>query len=383
MDYDEVNEFLKSGVSKEASLSTISFQQRLNNAHLVESLNIRSYPTNPTENASSAQLKRPSKAGMSRFVNNVRHFKRSNASKIAKDYWKLASAPTPTFYAESHTSDDDDEPALQRYQTAPQVLPERPPKGKKFLSRLKKSTRKERSHSVSGNEIDPEADMFLTADESGNELKKKPSEASQDTAYNEPPVWEPYRDKRTASVQGLTDAEPITGNVLVATLKDRIEQLQYLLKLEEQKIEFNKKEIVDYVEKLKQLDDDVELLDNAITQNRLNRETTMEQILMEANIQGVKLKNSRAKHRSIIASIEKYNRGIDSTKQLDELQMKIKAAQRRDISLSWFKHRLFPTRKDPRLAPNFKANVDLYRNHVGRSPVGSAGTLFDALIYKS
>ncbi|KAL0074105.1 hypothetical protein J3Q64DRAFT_1735094 [Phycomyces blakesleeanus] len=366
MEFDEVNEYLKTGVSRDASLSTVSFQQRLNNVHLVESLNDQTYQSKPIDTPAPVQQKRPSKAGMSRFVSNVRHFKRSNASKIAKDYWKLASAPTPTFYAESHTSEDDDDAVLQRYQTALQVLPERPPKSKKFLSRLKKSSRKERSHSVSGNEIDVEADMFLTADESGTELpKRRPSIIKKDTnqsqpAYNVSHVWQPRREKRTASVQGLTDVEPITGNVLVATLKDNIEQLQYLLKLEEQKIEFNKKEIIDYVEKLKQLDDDVELLDNAITQNRLNRENTMEHILMEANIQGVNLKNARAKHRSIIASIEKYNRGVDSTKQLDELQTKIKAAQRRDISWAWFKHWLFPTGKSIRLYIYIHTYVYMY-----------------------
>ncbi|KAI9274499.1 hypothetical protein BDA99DRAFT_240646 [Phascolomyces articulosus] len=132
--------------------------------------------------------------------------------------------------------------------------------------------------------------------------------------------------------------ESINAQKIIAHLKEGIARFEYLIHLEEQKIESNKSEMVEYMKKLKTMDKEAEHVNAMITYGRFDAVTRMKTLLREVNSCVPRLQILRGQHKHTTTSIEGYNKSMNMTDRLEILQVQARTTTRTEAVWTRVRH---------------------------------------------
>ncbi|KAI9497015.1 hypothetical protein BDB00DRAFT_49829 [Zychaea mexicana] len=130
----------------------------------------------------------------------------------------------------------------------------------------------------------------------------------------------------------------INAQKLVGHLKEGISRFEYLIHLEEQKIESNKAEITEYMEKLKYLDAQTERVNAAVTFGRLDGVINLKSMLKETDDRVPQLQVLREQHERITTSIEGFSKSMSMADRLEILQAQARTTTRTEAVWARVRH---------------------------------------------
>ncbi|CDH57383.1 predicted protein [Lichtheimia corymbifera JMRC:FSU:9682] len=118
-----------------------------------------------------------------------------------------------------------------------------------------------------------------------------------------------------------TGCQPLTGSGLINHLKNSIARFEYLIHIERQRITTCQSDIINYIDKLKQLDNDTHQIDTRLTLERLERTSAMYETLRSANNRIPRLEHLRDRQKRTASKVEGYIKSGNLDKRLRMLEM--------------------------------------------------------------
>lgn len=134
-----------------------------------------------------------------------------------------------------------------------------------------------------------------------------------------PPDW--HHTSSNHSTHDTTGYPPLTGSGLINQLKNSIARFEYLIHMERQRITACQGDIINYIDKLKQLDNDTQQIDTRLTLERLERTSAMYETLRAANNRIPRLEHLRDRQKRTVSKVEGYIRSGNLDKRLRMLEM--------------------------------------------------------------
>ncbi|KAI7856076.1 hypothetical protein BDC45DRAFT_71947 [Circinella umbellata] len=306
MEFEEVRNFIEMGHVEGASISATSLQWR--HPGLSEpfadpfSRREQDRVIINTQRRATLTSKRPNPIlGVSRLVNSVRRLKRKNSTNInsTAEVYRQAAQLTPK-YTIAQT----------------EVLPELNDIAS-TSSPLSLNNKMKKDHISSQPQSSPIGSSsipLLTSEVSCNLHKIK----WQMQNFVVPADWCPAGTQ--AVCLDHEDINSINAQKLIAHLKEGIARFEYLLDLEQRKIESNKSDIVKYMNKLKTLDNQTERINATVTYGRLDGVTKMKTSLKQINSSASQLQALHGQHQRTTTNIEGYNKSMNMVDRLEILQ---------------------------------------------------------------
>ncbi|KAI9256497.1 hypothetical protein BDA99DRAFT_516571 [Phascolomyces articulosus] len=129
---------------------------------------------------------------------------------------------------------------------------------------------------------------------------------------------------------------PIRFNHVLDEMTEGVYRYQYLCDQEEQRIETSRQEIEEYVQKLQQLDRDVDQLNTKIVLARYESMKRMEHMLQETQQRLPLVKKAWMRHKKTVVAIEGYNKSMNYAERLTDLQSKVIQARQRQVTWNCF-----------------------------------------------
>ncbi|KAG2223255.1 hypothetical protein INT45_006136 [Circinella minor] len=307
MEFEEVRNFIEMGHVEGASISATSlhwrhpgsvepfadpFSRREQDRLIVN-----------TQRRGTLTSKRPNPIlGVSRLVNSVRRLKRKNSTNInsTAEVYRQAAQLSPE-YTIAQT----------------EVLPELTSDMASTSSPLLLNNKMKKDHISSQPQSPPIASSsipLLASEVSCNLHKIK----WQMQNFVVPTDWYPTGTQTVCLDHENIDS--INAQKLIAHLREGIARFEYLLNLEQRKIESSKSDIVKYMNKLKRLDNQTERINATVTYGRLDGVTKMKTLLKQINSSVPQLQALHGQHQRTTTNIEGYNKSMNTVDRLEILQ---------------------------------------------------------------
>ncbi|KAI8373120.1 uncharacterized protein BYT42DRAFT_579270 [Radiomyces spectabilis] len=124
---------------------------------------------------------------------------------------------------------------------------------------------------------------------------------------------------------------------VIHDMSNSVQRFQYLLTLEMQRLEVNKRTIEEYIEKLIQIDANTEYLNTKLTSTRFENMKRMQHQLEETKNRNPLLKESLQQHRRMVRKIEGYHQLVDFNSRLDTLRKIVQSTQRTEAVWLWIR----------------------------------------------
>ncbi|KAG0179286.1 hypothetical protein DFQ28_003068 [Apophysomyces sp. BC1034] len=324
MEFEEVNEFLKHQKVNDPTLSATSLDLQL--AHRPDP-----YESSLFYHHNYAPIrKRHAVPGVSRLVNSVRRLKRSHRSRVEQGWNELTTSDEDNYYLHDDTRhifpDGTDKSHTETPKTNTSLLP-RATRRKKGEPNLIKGDL--------GTNGRPHAGERLAVFHP-QRRRRRSSSVPCITFADVQRIDEQIQEVMPHQVEPKAPTNnEISATDLIDRLTEDVQQYQYLVQHEEQRIEVNRRDIADYIEKLKLLDEDVQYLNATI---RLDKIKAMISTLQETNQRNVMLTDARTLQKRTTTTIEGYSKSTNYVARLNGLQAKMHLLRKREAIWSWFRN---------------------------------------------